>query len=249
MKLENILENTYILAHRGYSHKYPENTMLAFEKSIGKADLIEFDVQFSKDGFAVILHDTTLNRTSDIEEFEEFSNSSYKVEDYNYKELLKLNFNFMEKEKKQKIVSLKEFLLFAKEKNIFFNLEIKNLKKSKFSVCTALSILEEVKKHECQNLTIISSFNHEYLKEIREVDKSITLAALVDEHKQIDLEFLKKYSIDGCNMSEDVISEEYIKLFHDNNMFVGSFTVNDKKRKEELKALGVNFIYTDKLED
>ena len=55
-----------IFAHRGYSGKYPENTMLSFRKAIeeGGTDSIELDIQLSKDGKMVIIHDETLDRTT-----------------------------------------------------------------------------------------------------------------------------------------------------------------------------------------
>ena len=53
-------------AHRGFSGKYPENTMLAFEKAIeAGCDGIELDVQFTKDGELVIIHDEKIDRTCD----------------------------------------------------------------------------------------------------------------------------------------------------------------------------------------
>ncbi|HCJ76546.1 glycerophosphodiester phosphodiesterase family protein [Thermoguttaceae bacterium LCP21S3_D4] len=53
------------IAHRGFSGKYPENTMLAFEKAIeAGCDGIELDVQLSKDGIPVIVHDERLARTT-----------------------------------------------------------------------------------------------------------------------------------------------------------------------------------------
>ncbi len=53
-------------AHRGFSGKYPENTMLAFEKAIeAGADGIELDVQLTKDGEVIIIHDETIDRTTD----------------------------------------------------------------------------------------------------------------------------------------------------------------------------------------
>lgn len=55
-----------LTAHRGASHEFPENTLLSMEKAIGAgADMIEFDVTCTKDGIPVILHDTTIDRTSD----------------------------------------------------------------------------------------------------------------------------------------------------------------------------------------
>ena len=54
------------IAHRGFKGAYPENTMLAFEKAIeAGADGIEFDVHLTKDGGLVIIHDETLERTTD----------------------------------------------------------------------------------------------------------------------------------------------------------------------------------------
>ena len=52
-------------AQRGYSGKYPENTMLAFKKAVeAGADGIELDVQLSKDNRIVICHDETVDRTT-----------------------------------------------------------------------------------------------------------------------------------------------------------------------------------------
>ena len=52
-------------AHRGFSGKYPENTMLAFRKAIeAGADGIELDVQLTQDGHVVIIHDETVDRTT-----------------------------------------------------------------------------------------------------------------------------------------------------------------------------------------
>jgi glycerophosphoryl diester phosphodiesterase len=54
------------IAHRGYSARYPENTLLAFEKAIeAGADMIELDVHLSRDGELVVIHDDRIDRTSD----------------------------------------------------------------------------------------------------------------------------------------------------------------------------------------
>ena len=54
------------IAHRGYSGNYPENTMLAFRKAVeAGADGIELDVQLTRDGEPVILHDEQVDRTTD----------------------------------------------------------------------------------------------------------------------------------------------------------------------------------------
>ncbi len=55
-----------VIAHRGASGLFPENTLLAFRKAIeGGADAIEFDVRVTKDGIPVVIHDSTVDRTTD----------------------------------------------------------------------------------------------------------------------------------------------------------------------------------------
>ena len=72
-----------VMAHRGYSGKYPENTMLAFEEAAKTgADGIELDVQLTKDGQVVVIHDERIDRTTD---------GSGWVKDYTYEELKKFN--------------------------------------------------------------------------------------------------------------------------------------------------------------
>lgn len=58
--------NVYVAAHRGWSAKYPENTMIAFEKAVeAGVDQIETDIRITKDGELVLIHDSTVDRTTD----------------------------------------------------------------------------------------------------------------------------------------------------------------------------------------
>ena len=55
-----------VVAHRGFSGKYPENTKLAFEKALAlNVEMVEFDVQLSQDRQLIVIHDPTVDRTSD----------------------------------------------------------------------------------------------------------------------------------------------------------------------------------------
>ena len=77
-------------AHRGFKGQYPENTLLAFEKAIEiGCDGTEFDVQLTKDGQVVIIHDETLDRTTD---------GKGAVKDFTYEEISKLNASNQTKE-------------------------------------------------------------------------------------------------------------------------------------------------------
>ena len=72
-----------IYAHRGYSGRYPENTMLAFQKAAETGcDGMELDVQLTKDGTVVVIHDEAVDRTTD---------GTGLVKDYTFEELRKLD--------------------------------------------------------------------------------------------------------------------------------------------------------------
>jgi glycerophosphoryl diester phosphodiesterase len=59
-----------LIAHRGYSECYPENTLVGLEAALSSgADCIEFDVQFSKDGVPMVIHDNGLKRTTGVDGF------------------------------------------------------------------------------------------------------------------------------------------------------------------------------------
>ena len=103
-----------LVAHRGYSDKYPENTMIAFQKAIEDGfDGIETDVHKTKDGQLVLCHDEKINRTS---------NGKGYIKDYTYEELLQFDFGYKTKYKNQKIPLLKDLLELCQNKKIIINI-------------------------------------------------------------------------------------------------------------------------------
>ena len=109
-----------IYAHRGYSGFYPENTMLAFQKAWeAGSDGIELDVQLTKDGELVVIHDETLDRTTD---------HTGRVCDYTLEELKTCNAaakssyanTFMT------IPTFEEYCAWAATTNLVTNIEIKS---------------------------------------------------------------------------------------------------------------------------
>ena len=107
------------IAHRGFKGKYPENTMLAFEKAIeAGADGIEFDLHLSKDGELVIIHDESLERTTDGKSL---------VCEKTLEELQKLNASKLYPGCEiQRIPTLREYFEFAKDKQKITKIGLKN---------------------------------------------------------------------------------------------------------------------------
>lgn len=111
-----------VLGHRGIKAKYPENTMISFENAINLGvDLIEFDINVTKDGELVVIHDNTIDRTSNQTGF---------TRDYTLEELKSFDFGcrFDEKFKGAQIPTFREVLtLAAPHKQLLLNVEIKDM--------------------------------------------------------------------------------------------------------------------------
>ncbi|MBO5071018.1 MAG: hypothetical protein J6C37_11775 [Roseburia sp.] len=104
-----------VAAHRGDSYNYYENTMEAFMAAIESgADMIETDVHLTKDGVPVLIHDHTVDRTTDQKGL---------VSEMTYEELCRLNAGG--REEHQTIPVLEELLQLLSEKKILLNLEVK----------------------------------------------------------------------------------------------------------------------------
>ncbi len=87
-------EDITIIAHRGASQKYPENTMLAMKMALEESDYIEQDLQFTKDNKIVVFHDKYLNNVTDVKikfnKNRSRKDGKYYVIDFTYDELKKL---------------------------------------------------------------------------------------------------------------------------------------------------------------
>lgn len=236
-----------IFAHRGYSSKYPENTMLSFKKAIEfGCDGIECDVQITKDGKAVVIHDESVDRTSNGEGF---------VKDFTYEELLQLDFSYEKKFnsiadcnfKDNKIPLLSELLTLCKETNTLLNIELKN------SIIDYKDleqiVLSEVKKYGDYNNTIYSSFNHESIKRLNKLDNSIKAAPLLeDEIPNLDkyIVSLGSHGVHPGIIHLDKKLEQAIQFLKSKNFYINFYTVNDFTLAKCLHDLKVDGIFTDK---
>lgn len=162
-----------VMAHRGYSGKYPENTMLSFRKAAETGcDAVELDVQMTKDGVVVVIHDETVDRTTD---------GSGAVRDYTFEELRKLNAAklFPDKASFEPVPSFEEYCRWASEQGIDTNIEIKT------GIYYYEGIEEKIAgiigKYHLQDRVMFSSFNHVSLLKIRRIFPQAICGALVGE--------------------------------------------------------------------
>ena len=165
-------EKTKVWAHRGASGYAPENTLDAFRKAVEMgADGIELDVQMTKDGELVVIHDETIDRVS---------NGKGWVKDYTYEELKKFNFNKTHLEyTKEEIPTLEQVYLLIKPTNLTINVEIKT--GIVFYPGIEERVLELTERLGMKERVIYSSFNHYTIRKIKELDPQAKTGMLYED--------------------------------------------------------------------
>ena len=162
-----------IFAHRGFSGYYPENTMLAFQKVAEEtvADGIELDIQLTKDGEIVIMHDEMLDRTT---------NGSGWLKDHTLEELkmLSVGVNVKGFFPRQTIPTLREYFTWLKTTKLITNIELKT---SYFEYeGIEEKLIAMVKEFGLEDQIWYSSFNHYTIARIKKLMPEAKCGLLTD---------------------------------------------------------------------
>ncbi len=223
-----------IMAHRGAMASAPMNTMAAFELALEQgADGIELDVQRSSDGHAVILHDFSVDATTDgsgpvagksLSELQELDAGSWFSSDYAGEGIPTLD---------QVFASLGDRTL--------FNVEIKSGREGSGKVEERVAAC--VRRFSVQNRVIVSSFDPTVLLNFRLLMPRVMIGFLYDsELPAAYLIPLRKLSHEARHPRHDMVDEVYMRWARENDYYVNTWTVNEPGRAVELRRLGVNAI-------
>jgi glycerophosphoryl diester phosphodiesterase len=208
-----------IIAHRGASKYAPENTMPAFELAYQMdADGIETDVQLTKDKIPILIHDENLTRTT---------NGSGMVKDYTLEELKMLDAGsyFSRKFRGVSLLTLNEFLEWAKDKALYLNLELKNNKIAYKDL--ELKVLEAVYNYQLEDWTILSSFNSNSVKKLRKLDNQIDIAFLWSKKTSEDLvSYAKELGASSLHLHKRLGHDFLLQSAKEEKLPVRIFTVN-----------------------
>lgn len=219
-----------IIAHRGLSKYYPENTLIAYKKAYEKGiKYVECDISFTKDDIPVLLHDNKVDRTS---------NKKGKINKYSLEELKKLDFgswlNISFKD--ERIPTLEEFLELCKELELIPYIEIKPIKNKKLIVKYCKIIIDIVNKIDYHNIVFIS-FSLDILKEINKYYEYRLGLITKKLNKNQLLKFIKirndinNLFIDHFNKK---ISEKIINLCKFKNIDLELWTIENKNDLDNL---------------
>ncbi|RLQ98289.1 glycerophosphodiester phosphodiesterase [Falsibacillus albus] len=228
---------TQIFAHRGSAGTHPENTMQSFfEAEKVNADGIELDVQLSKDGEVVVIHDETLERTTNGKGF---------VKDFNLNELKKLDASYKFKTflKKPTIPSLREVLEWLTGNGLLCNIELKN------GVFPYPSLEEKVislvREYQLEDRIIISSFNHYSIVYCYRLAPEIQIAPLYSEGLFMPWVYAKSIHAGAIHPKLRAAPDEIILSSMENGVAVRPYTVNKKDDMLRLFQINCSAIITD----
>ncbi|MBG9982399.1 glycerophosphodiester phosphodiesterase [Aerococcaceae bacterium DSM 111020] len=232
-----------IFAHRGYSGKFPENTMLSFKQAaFYHADGIELDVHMTKDNQLVVCHDETINRTSDGEGT---------IKEMTLEELKQYRFDkgfeYLDAEKAEiTIPTLEEVLSWILETTLLLNIEIKN------NIYDYNGIIEQIvqliEKHQCLERVIVSSFNHYTIRQIKYLNEEIVCGFLTFSNI-LDIEnYCKSNGVEYYHPAYFTLRPNEIKALQKAGIGINPYTLNSKVEIQQALEDNLNYIITNEVE-
>lgn len=229
-----------VIAHRGHSGAAPENTMAAFALAIeAGADMMEFDVTLSADGRAVVLHDDTLDRTT---------NGTGPAMALPFAELRRLDAGswFSRRFSAERIPELGEVLRLAKGR-ILVNVEIKS-EAAGAPGGLEERVVEAIRAEGMEKLAILSSFNPLALFRCREAGPEIARAVLYNpglESRRTPAELLEELGADCFNCSSAEFTPALAEACRRAGRPVAVYTVDDPITMRRVLDQGARAVFTD----
>lgn len=246
-----------VLAHRGGALIAPEHTMIAFEKSFELGvDGFEIDIRLTKDEEIVVLHDETIDRTSDgmgaVKDFtlEELKNFNF---GFHYKDN---NGNFPYRNQKVEIVTLRE--LFEKFPNMFINIDIKDSPETYEGSLMPSKLWRLIEEYNAENRVVVTSFYSEQVDRFNlYAQNQVALGAGENDVRKAFTAFTSQFGhlyrpkVDVFQIPTkfgvvSLESSKFINFLGKLNIPVHFWTINDSDTMERLIKLGAKGIVTDR---
>lgn len=224
------MQRPFIWAHRGASKFAPENTMAAFSAAVELgADGLELDIHLSRDGIPVVIHDESLERTTDGQGL---------VADASLKQLQQLDAGgwFSPEFMRAPLPTLAE-VLSAFTGKLSLNLELKE-----FS--TGVEVLSLLRQHPDAEI-IISSFDYDLLKGLRSLDEALPLAVLFDDGNwRQAVRFANEISACAFHPADNLVCRRMLSACRKVGLPVSVWTVDRPEQARSLVRMGVSGFFT-----
>ena len=223
-------------AHRGFSGLYPENTLLAFKMACETPGCngIEMDVQLTRDGECVVIHDEKVDRTC--------HNVSGFVKDFTLAEIKTFDASYIYKDQYgfQGIPTLREYFDLVKDYDIVTNIELKT---SIFEYPgIEQKVLDLINEYGLKDRIIISSFNHYTVKRMKELCPDMKCGLLTESWLLNVGEYLKGAGMDCFHPCFVSLNEETVADIKAQGVAINTWTVNEEGHIRWMVDLGVDSI-------
>jgi len=224
-KIKQSLRKILIIGHRGARGIEPENTIRSFKKALELCvDYIECDVHLTKDNQIVLMHDHTVERTT---------NGSGAVNTFTFDEIRELDAG-----KGEKIPTLQELLDLARGK-VRLHIELKDESATE-------STIRLVEKNNMIDQVFLTSGNTQALKKVRELNPSISMEHIFGDPppNAIDLALSVGAKRVSCHISH--LTREFVQKAHENGIQVIAWPPNTPEESQKATECGVDLICTDR---
>jgi glycerophosphoryl diester phosphodiesterase len=238
LKSNNNFKTPWIIGHRGYPAKYPENTLIAFQAAIAAgATMLELDVMLSRDRKVVVIHDATLERTT---------NGHGAVSDFTMAELKSLDAGswFDKGFAGQQLPELSEVLDLV-DGRAYVNIEIKSNAYESHHPPDAVEkqVVELLRKKNLLDICMISSFDVNVLEQIASMEEAPAIAFISKKpaSKQI-VETCTRLDVFSWHPKYKIITRKQVDMMHANGIKVFPYnvdTLEDYIRVRDMKVDGV----------
>lgn len=230
-----------IFAHRGNSSEAPENTLVAFRAArLPGITGVELDVQLSKDGVPVVIHDERLERTT---------TGSGWVGDHSLAQLKQLDAGrwFGPAYAAERLPTLAELLELFRGGGMSVNIELKTNRVPYPGLVPAT--LREIERQGMEQQVILSSFNHHSLKEARALSPRVACAAILHDRLLELCDYGLRHGFQALHVHFSMVDAELIEDCRAAGLPIRAWTVDDVAAARRLAQLGVAGLITNRPRD
>ena len=265
---------TFVSAHRSGAGIFPENTMMAFEGCFNsdtfRTDVYEFDLHITADDELILLHDDTLDRTTNA--VEHFGEENIRPENYTYEELRALNFgeSFRTDDGEMpykglrgdeipdslRASSLRDVLTYLESNDSFdYIIEIKN--DGELGKKSADRLYDTLKDMDLLDNVVVGTFNEDVTAYLDTAYPDMPRSASVNEVIMVYAHSLLGINLKSIDFKFDALqipmnksilnlsTTRLVNFAHRNNLAVQYWTINDVEDIELLKSIGADCIMSD----
>lgn len=227
-----------VVAHRGYSSVAPENTLAAVESALRSgADYVEVDVASSADGVPVILHDNTLDRTTD-------GTGALPLVTSEYVATLDAGMWFSPAFAGQPVPLLADILPMMRGRAPMLLLEVKG-PETAAELTTTVDLLRE---HGLVEQTILQSFDEQVLRDVARIEPELRLGLLRSTLDADPVAVARDFGVVTYNPSWTALQNrpEAVADLHEAEIAVMPYTIDDPEQWRILRDLGVDGVITNR---